>query len=451
MIAQVRPVSEFPGAATTLAYGAQAARRGSRVWLRLFEVTSALFLAGLLLIDLYPWLSPYNRVLGGVLGLLAVSSWLRRGDRIPTEVVLYVAFVAWGALTGFLLATNQSLVVGYAKLLSQELVLAFALAQYVRERGTPTFVFLLLLVVPLCLFWYARSTGQLATAQEGGRGGSWRMTSFLANSNAVATLCLYGAFSVAYFLWNRKKQGLVFWPLLALPFIASSLVASGSRKNLLVVGVFALMWALLTYGRAKNSRVRSVLLLLTVVAALYVAGRFVVESTRVGERFRQASGDRYGSRVRYNLYAEGWEMFVQSPIQGVGLGNFVAHSSTGQYAHSDLMEVLATTGIVGFLLYFSIYLVLWSRLRRVLASHPDPTSRYMAGLYQAAILSLLVLGLGTPNFLNPLHMYVIGVLVGHACALEQELRDFRPAESRTMRGGASLQPVSVPRAYRTSF
>ena len=449
VIPGARPVRAIPGQVPRDVTGTQAARRGSGVWLRLFEVTLALFLAGFLLADVYPWLHPFNRLLGGVLALLAISSWLRRRGGIPAEVALFGAFIAWGVLTGFLSATNQSFVLAYGRLLSQELILAFALTEYVRARGSPTFVFLLLMVVPLCMFWYARGAGQLVTAQEGSKGS--RLTSFTANPNTAASLCLYGLFGVAYFLWNRKKQGLVLWPLLALPFAASSLVFSGSRKNLVSVGVFVLMWAFLTYGRAKNSRLRSVLSLLVVAAALYGAGRFIVENTPVGERFRQTSLDPRLSTVRYNLYEEGWMMFLESPFQGVGLGNFVAHSSTGKYSHSDFMEVLATTGLVGFVLYFSIYLVLWRRLRRVLRRHPDATARYMAGLYQAAIITLLILGLGTPNFLSPLHLYVIGVMVGHTHAMEQGLRGTRPAESRASKGVTSSRPVSARRANRSSL
>jgi O-antigen ligase len=426
--------------------GTRAAGLGSGVWLRLFEVTLALFLAGFLLTDVYPWLPTYNRLLGGVLALLAGSSWLRRRGGVPAEVVLFGAFVAWGVLTGFLFSGNQTPVLAYGRLLSQELVLAFALTEYVRERGTPTFPFLLLLVAPLCLYWYARANGQLVTAQAGGRGDSWRLTSFTANPNYAGFLCLYGLFGVAYFLWDRKKQGLIFWPLLALPLIATTLVLSGSRKSLASFGVFALMWALLAYGRAKASGVRPVLLLLAVAAALYVAGRFVMENARVGERFRQAAATRHLDVNRYELYQEGWMMFLQSPIQGVGLGNFVTRSSSAEYAHSDFMEVLATTGFVGFVLYLSIYLLLWRRLRRMPKKRKDATSRYMAGLYQAMIAALLVLGLGAPNFLDPLYLYMLGLMIGHTLAMVQDLRCTRPAESRASKDVTSSLPVSVRRA-----
>jgi hypothetical protein len=70
----------------------------------------------------------------------------------------------------------------------------------------------------------------------------------------------------------------------------------------------------------------------------------------------------------------------------------------------------------------------------------------MAGLYQAAIITLLTLGLGVPNFLNPLHLYIIGVMVGHTHAMEQGLLGARPAVSRARKDVTSSRPVSVRRA-----
>jgi len=415
----------------------------------LFEATLTLFFVGFLFQDLYLWLPPVNRLLGAFLALLAISSWLQRRGRIPAEVALFCAFIAWGVLTGFLFARQQSLVLAYGRQLIQELVLLFALAEYATVRRAPTFAFLLLLVASLGLWWYAYGTGQLAPAQAGGV--HQRAVSFTSNPNYLGILCLYGSFGTAYFLWNRTKSKLVLWPLITLPFIGATLLASGSRKSILSVGVFALTWAAIAYGRTKASRTKPVLVLLMVAAILFLAGRYVMESTSTGERFRQAARTPHVDVTRHDLYQEGWTMFLRAPFHGVGLGNFVEYSSVKGYAHSDYMEVLATTGAVGFLLYYSIYLVLWLRLRRVLKKRSDVASRYAVGLYQAIVITSLLVGLGRPNFLDPLHLYIVGVMVGHACAMEQDLRSTRPAESGARKDVTSPLPVAAHRASRSSL
>lgn len=416
----------------------------------LFEVTLLLFVAGLLLQNVYPWLPPTNRLLGAYLALLAIYSWTQRRGGIPAEVALFAAFVAWGVLTGLLFAADRSLVLESGRLISQELVLLFALAEYATARRAPTFAFLLLLVVPLGLWWYAHSTGELSNAQAG-VGKDWRASSLMTNPNVAGTLCVYGLFGVAYHLWNRKRQGLVVWPLLALPFIGITLLASGSRSRVLSLGVFVLTWASIAYGRGTRSKLRSALLLLMVAAALFLAGRFIVESTPLGERFRQAATTPHFDDNRYRLYMDGWMMLQQEPVYGVGLGNFVIRSSLpGQYAHSDSIETLATTGIVGFALYSCIYVVLWFRLRRVLKKRSDATSRYVLGLYQAILITTLFVGLYTPNFLNPLHLYIVGLMVGHTRAMEQDLPGTRPADSGMTKDVTSSLTVSVRRASRSS-
>ena len=102
------------------------------------------------------------------------------------------------------------------------------------------------------------------------------------------------------------------------------------------------------------------------------------------------------------------------------------------------------------MLYFSIYLVLWHRLRRVLRKRSDATSRYMVGLYQVMVITSLVIGLGAPNFLNPIHLYIVGLMVGHAGAMEQDLPGTRPSESGTTMDLSSSLPASVRRASWSS-
>ncbi|UCG42187.1 MAG: O-antigen ligase family protein [candidate division WOR-3 bacterium] len=416
--------------------------------LRLFEVVLALFIAGFLLNTLYPWLSQWNRLLGILLTLLAIMYWLQQGGGFPAEVLLFAAFIGWGALTGLLLAEAQGPVRDSVRLLAQEAALLFAVAVYVARRGKPTIVFLFLLVVPLGLGWFSHSTGELAAALSGDT--VRRLVSFAGNENFLGFLCLYAVFGVAYLLWHRGKQKLTLWPLLVLPLIGAILVLSGSRKSILSVGFFALAWAAMAYGRARISRFRRALILLMVVAGLFMAGRSIVERAPVGGRFESVLSDPSASRDRLELYREGWSMFLDAPINGVGLGNFTLRSSMRAYAHSDFMEVLATTGVVGFLLYFSVYLVLWRRLRRVLNARSDPTSRYTVGLYQAMIITLLLLGLGTPNFLNPVHLLLIGVMVGHTRAMERNLRSVTPAEGGAVGDTTTSSPAVLRRTSRLS-
>jgi O-antigen ligase len=64
--------------------------------------------------------------------------------------------------------------------------------------------------------------------------------------------------------------------------------------------------------------------------------------------------------TRANMVQIGLELFKKNPILGVGFGNFSYHyyyeySGWAQtYAHNNYVEILADTGIVGFVLYYIV-------------------------------------------------------------------------------------------------
>jgi O-antigen ligase len=73
---------------------------------------------------------------------------------------------------------------------------------------------------------------------------------------------------------------------------------------------------------------------------------------------------------RAYLYKLGLRNFLNSPVIGNGLSSFedtdvgigIMSKKIGSYAHSNLIEVLASSGIIGFILYYSIYLTCLSKL-----------------------------------------------------------------------------------------
>jgi O-antigen ligase len=59
---------------------------------------------------------------------------------------------------------------------------------------------------------------------------------------------------------------------------------------------------------------------------------------------------RYGAADRFTLWGLAFDMWAQSPIWGQGFGAFVMQH--GMAAHNTFLEILADTGLLGFLLFF---------------------------------------------------------------------------------------------------
>ena len=137
------------------------------------------------------------------------------------------------------------------------------------------------------------------------------------------------------------------------------MLASGSRKSTIALGFLIGGWALFASSPRKSigGLLPRFVLFGLVMTVLAVVTPFVMENTLVGRRFEifaeSGSGDLASAvrqQGRYAMYVEGVKMFIRHPVCGVGLNNFGAHFVTGQYSHSDYIEPLATTGVIGFVL-----------------------------------------------------------------------------------------------------
>jgi len=385
---------------------------------RLFEVLLLLLFAGLTLNDkMFPWMAPVDRWLGIVLVLTALFSMFRAREPLKTEVLLFVLFVAWSTVTGFLVASNQSAVTYYVRLMAQEAALFLAITEYTRDTRGGSFVFGLLLLGALGVLAYQVATGGTIGVVEGT---GFRATSVYKNPNSLGIACIFGLFGVAYFLRAPNSPRLRLWPALAIPVLLFFQITTGARLTFVAFGVFVLLWLALclrTLPHGLRALIWVVLLLFTAFV-LYRGPNSMLKGTVVGHRLQNTVATPEAD-PRWKLYNLGWEAFTKSPLFGVGLGNFAV--VYGQYTHSDYMETLSTTGFVGFILYFAIYLTLWRRLSRCQRGILDATTEYRINSYKAMILTMLFLAVGAPNVFQPQTWLLLGAITGHSCVVERSL------------------------------
>ena len=154
-----------------------------------------------------------------------------------------------------------------------------------------------------------------------------------------------------------------------------------------------------------------------VIVFIFIMNEFVnisfLENTAFGARMSQEALVR-GKDSRLELITEGFHMFKKNPLFGVGLGSFTSYSSTGAMSHNDYIEVLASTGIIGFLLYFPIYLMFYKQ-NKILLKHP--ITFVWGVLLQAFLIGFMLLGLGRPSFLDPVAILVLAFF--HTIALKK--------------------------------
>lgn len=188
--------------------------------------------------------------------------------------------------------------------------------------------------------------GIISTMLSGGRLGGE-----LFNENTFGmNLAISGVIASYYFLHKKKKTAIVG---IVLFFILS--MSSGSKKALAIyiLGVFGVI--VLKYGIRKMYKAIVMLIFASVLIwmALQTPAFEVINDRVMGylSAKRTVSDD-----IRASMITTGISMFWERPFFGWGMQNFRIYSGFGTYSHNNFVEIAVNFGLVGFILYYLIYM-----------------------------------------------------------------------------------------------
>lgn len=179
-----------------------------------------------------------------------------------------------------------------------------------------------------------------------------RMGDEITNQNVFGLVFSNAALAAAYYLVFRKRK----LDLISIAVFTFFALSSGSKKAalLIVLGILAIVAVNNGIKRIYKTVIAGVIVL---IAASYVLQLpyFETINVRLEEYF---SGELNTSdEIRQELINVGVKLFQKKPFFGYGLDNYYLFSPTGTYAHNNFIEVLVSGGVVGFVLYYSMYVV----------------------------------------------------------------------------------------------
>lgn len=101
---------------------------------------------------------------------------------------------------------------------------------------------------------------------------------------------------------------------------------------------------------------------------------------------QESSGESIDERLA--LLTSGVDLLIESNLLGVGHDNFAAN--VGVFAHSNVMEIGVNTGVIGFLLYYGIYLMIsWRAFQLMLQSNGHAVPRtVLVGLMAYSVMDM---------------------------------------------------------------
>lgn len=206
------------------------------------------------------------------------------------------------------------------------------------------------------------------------------------NPNTFGMVMNLGLFCLTYRTQKNRKRMVLYAGLIVLFLFV--IINCGSRKNLFAAIIICLLW-LFQQSRIiwRNGRWMTRIVLLVSIAliisfaAYYYANVF--SKTDVALRMEKLGDQSEGSsRNRMLYYKFAIEYFLERPVFGIGLQQFIVWNPLGQYSHSTYAEAVADWGLVGCLIFFIP--VIWAAIKLMkylLSSMNNETTRSIIALW----------------------------------------------------------------------
>ncbi len=152
-------------------------------------------------------------------------------------------------------------------------------------------------------------------------------------------------------------------------FASISIFLLSTRKAFVGIFIILFFWLISKYKLLTLKRIPLLLLFFYIIYEIII---YVIENTEIGQRFLLLEEENrfnttdygwlnfLGDRAYY--YIEGWRLFLDHPIWGIGIRNFKAVVDGDYVIHSEYMVQLCECGIVGTLMFIMFYLSLFRRI-----------------------------------------------------------------------------------------
>jgi len=194
----------------------------------------------------------------------------------------------------------------------------------------------------------------------------YRLAGAAGNANVLALLLM-----IAFLILINPlmKPTLLTW-IYGVVILTYATVFTGSRKTLIIWPLILIYIGLRNAEkRSLRSRVNTIIMVLAIFIALLLFGEpvlnHVTEITSVNRLIDAFGGEEASAKIRSIMIREGIELWKTRPLIGFGPDQFSYHSMFGTYSHNNYVELLSTSGIIGTILYYSLYLLLFMRAIKI--------------------------------------------------------------------------------------
>ena len=188
---------------------------------------------------------------------------------------------------------------------------------------------------------------------------SSRIGNDFTNANAIGLIAAMSIIIQFYFIIQKKANILAIFMIAAVIMLA----ISQSRKAtvMVIVGIVFLIISS-TEDQRLHKKIATILTsILVLVLMIYAISKLDIFSgvfDRFQTYFESLSGNREVN-IRDVYRSIGINQFKKTPLLGIGMGNsaelLVSVGHVRTYLHDNFVEILSSGGIIGFIVYYSMY------------------------------------------------------------------------------------------------
>lgn len=183
-----------------------------------------------------------------------------------------------------------------------------------------------------------------------------------AGQNQIYYSCIliYAINIMIYRIFASKKKKIY---ILASLFLYCCGLLTAIKKCMVIPLVFIFIFLFFRYkNRVLKLLISFLVMIFILIIICYLVWKYVPSMysrimALVEDYINGIIGDPLGNSFsqRKWLRQEAWRLFKLNPIVGVGIGQFRFYAATygvDLYAHNNFLEILANTGLIGFIIYY---------------------------------------------------------------------------------------------------
>lgn len=161
---------------------------------------------------------------------------------------------------------------------------------------------------------------------------------------------------ISIFEWSFIKKVLF---IIGEVLIVFAIFLSGSRKVLIPIAIMiiAQFW---DKKRAGGIIIGTAVVVMSAYLIMKVPVLYQILGSRLEGIFSGVADA--SSQERVLLIKDSFRVYLNNPVLGVGINQYLHYSIAGLYAHNNYLEILANFGTIGFFVYYSIIIYSISRL-----------------------------------------------------------------------------------------